>query len=109
MPQINAAVLSGLAVFLHPERCADGAVKGQHSFLNDPVTGDLQLKIEWEDENGAKSESVVESMDGMSPYEFFVKVSNSPSIENIRFQSRGARFNALLMEIRRLKKIIILI
>jgi hypothetical protein len=100
MPNINANDLSGDVFFL-PERCADGAVKTQHSFLNDPVTGDLQLKIEWEDENGAKSESVVESMDGMSPYEFFVKVSNSPSIENIRFQSRGARFNALLMEIRR--------
>jgi hypothetical protein len=100
MPQINAAVLSGLAVFLHPERCADGAVKTQHSFLNDPVTGDLQLKIEWKDENGAKNESVVESMDRMSPYEFFLKVSNS-LLQTLFFQSRarGARFNTLLMNI----------
>jgi len=99
MPNINANDLSGDVFFL-PERCADGAVKGQHSFLNDPVTGDLQLKIEWEDENGAKSESVVEGTDRMSRYEFFLKVSNS-LLQTLFFQSRarGARFNTLLMNI----------
>jgi len=70
--------------------------------LSDPLTGDLQLKIDWEDENGSRSKSVLESMNGMTPYEFFVEVSNSPSIAGIDYQSKGARFNSLLMHIRSL-------
>jgi hypothetical protein len=48
----------------------------------------MQLKIEREDENGAKSESVVEGMDRMSRYEFFLKVSNS-LLQTLFFQSRA--------------------
>ena len=89
--------------FFLPERCADGVVKGKHSFSNDPLTEELQLKIYcyWEDENETKSESIVESMNGVTPYEFFLEVSNSPSIAGLVYQSRGARFNALLLRFRK--------
>jgi hypothetical protein len=100
MPKTNADLGTGYLFFI-PERCADSAMKGKHSFLNDPVTGELQLKIHWEDGDGTRSESVVESMNGGSPYEFFLNASNSPSIVGIPYQSRGARFNALLMIIGR--------
>jgi hypothetical protein len=99
LPPINANELGGTVFFL-PERCADGAVKGKHSFSNDPLTEELRLKIDWEDENGTKSESVVESMNGMTPYEFFLEVSNSPSIAGLFYQSRGARLNRLLMQLK---------
>eukprot|EP00984_Skeletonema_dohrnii_P005118 scaffold1802_cov146-Skeletonema_dohrnii-CCMP3373.AAC.2 len=99
LPSVNAEDLAGTVFFL-PERCADGAVKGKHSFSNDPLTEELQLKIDWEDENGTKSESVVESMNGMTPYQFFLEVSNSPSIAGLVYQSRGARLNSLLTNMR---------
>ena len=99
MPHTNADLGDGHLFFI-PERCADGKIKGRHSFSNDPMTGELELKIHWKDIDGAESESVVEeSMNGGSPYDFFLNVSNSPSIFGIDYQSRGARFNALLMQL----------
>eukprot|EP00984_Skeletonema_dohrnii_P020306 scaffold9862_cov149-Skeletonema_dohrnii-CCMP3373.AAC.4 len=99
MPKTAAGDLSFGYVFFIPDRCADGKITGRHSISNDPVTGELQLKIHRKDDDGMESESVLESMNGSSPYDFFLNVSNSPSISGINYQSRGARFNALLMKL----------
>jgi hypothetical protein len=99
-PSTNAGDLSqGYLAFI-PDRSADGKIKARPFFSNDPVTKELKLKIHWVDEDGEKSESTVETINGARPYEFLRNVSNSPSISGLVYQSRGARLNELLMQLK---------